>query len=78
MMQLGPIRWTDILGRPVWRWAEVTDTTPTVQLTIDGDTAPVGAPPTVLAHVGTLTVGDRVWAQISPGGAIVVLGKAAS
>ena len=77
MIPFGELRWSDIRGRPVWRWATVTATSPTLSLTIDGDADPIGVPPTVPAHVGTIDAGDRVWVQIQPGGAVVVIGKAA-
>lgn len=77
MIPFGEVRWTEVRGRPVWRWATVTATSPSLGLTIEGDVEPIGVPPTVLEHVGTLDAGDRVWCQIQPGGAVVVIGKAA-
>lgn len=74
---LGQVHWRDVQGRPVWRWAEVVETSPELSLMIDGDVAPIGAPPTVLAHVDALTVGDWVWCQITSGGSVVVIGKKA-
>ena len=76
-MRFGPVHWRDIGGRPAFRWAVVTATSPGVVLTMDGDDGPLEVPPTVLAHVGPLTTSDRVWCRIESGGAVVVVGKAA-
>lgn len=77
MIPFGDVHWSEVRGRPSWRWATVTATTPTLELTVEGDEEPLEVPPTVLAHVGPLAVADKVWTQIIPGGAIVVIGKAA-
>ena len=76
MIPFGEVRWTDVKGRPSWRWATVTSRSPALALVVDGDEAPIGVEPTVLAHVGPLTVGTRVWCQVTPGGAVVIIGRA--
>ena len=76
MIPFGDLHWSDVKGRPSWRWATVTATSPALALVVDGDEAPIGVEPTVLAHVGPLTVGTRVWCQVTPGGAVVAVGRA--
>lgn len=75
-MILGDVHWRDVQGKPGWHWATVTSTNVGVELTVDGDDAPLEVAPDVLAHVGPLTLADRVYVQIFPGGACVVIGKA--
>lgn len=70
----GDVYWSDVKGRPVWLRARVTTASP-LGLTVEGDTEPIGVPPTVLAHVGTLAAGDVVHVRVNPGGAVVVEGK---
>lgn len=76
MIPLGPVRWSDVVGRPLWRWATVTATSPELRITVDGELDPIGVEPTVLGHVGPLTMGARVRIRITPGGAVDVVGRA--
>lgn len=46
-----------------WTWATVTATSP-LRVRRDGEAAALDLTPDVLAHVGTLSVGHRVWCQI--------------
>lgn len=68
------VQWRDLLGAPSWWWGVVETTSP-LTVTREGEDSPV--PASVLAHVGALSVGARVWCQRSSDRTVIVYGKAA-
>lgn len=57
------------LDKPTFRWGFVTSVSPSIQITLDGDTAPLASRPSLLTPIA---LGDRIYAIIDNRRATVI------